>query len=272
MSLFPSRPVLPHTVGSKNGALTRHRTRQESINDRSSVSLVDYLSLDSSESPGSTEGRRISSLFDSPAAEIAGRGNSIGTQGGEKNADAASNGDSRDVDSCEGILLAADHEVDEGRGAARATGPERRSNGDSNNSIDGNIGDVNDIEARMNDGAGKGSQGQFPGKPQSQAWELLDLPLGTDEARGNRSVEFDAEGTISAAAGGVKAVGDGIEQQRQFKTRELLVEWDYYHLALSFMLTAVTGLFIAGETFFLALVVVGDNTCEGFEQSFCLVY
>ena len=41
--------------------------------------------------------------------------------------------------------------------------------------------------------------------------------------------------------------GGGATSQRQFKVLELLGEWDYYHLALSMLLTSVSGLYIAGE-------------------------
>lgn len=55
-----------------------------------------------------------------------------------------------------------------------------------------------------------------------------------------------------STGGGVLRHRDHRQQQRQFEVWDLLREIDFYHLSLTMMLTAVSGLFIAGayQSFF----------------------
>lgn len=79
-----------------------------------------------------------------------------------------------------------------------------------------------------------------------------------DEARASRSLSplgaaedaVDTEGLERTACHQSKldrAMNE--EPQRQYQLKELLVEPDFYHVALSFLLTSVSGLFIVGERF-----------------------
>lgn len=66
--------------------------------------------------------------------------------------------------------------------------------------------------------------------------------------------ELDDDGCARSQGGAHLNGGGGgwATPQRQFKVLELLRERDYYHLALSMLLTSVSGLYIAGEASFKA--------------------
>lgn len=76
--------------------------------------------------------------------------------------------------------------------------------------------------------------------------EQPDTDMGSPTKSATASVD-DGCTSSHGAAHVIGGGGGGATSQRQFKVLELLGEWDYYHLALSMLLTSVSGLYIAGE-------------------------
>lgn len=95
-----------------------------------------------------------------------------------------------------------------------------------------------------------------PPPPQMQGsgrlQEHADAGMGSDVDMGSPNqgaIELGGSGCARSQGGALVkgGGGGGVTPQRQFKVLDLLGERDYYHLALSMMLTSVSGLYIAGE-------------------------
>ena len=89
-----------------------------------------------------------------------------------------------------------------------------------------------------------------PLAPQMQGSGRRQEHADADMGSPHKSAIELGKGGIASSKGGVRVKGDGggeANPQRQFKVLDLLRERNYYHLALSMMLTSVSGLYIAGE-------------------------
>lgn len=82
----------------------------------------------------------------------------------------------------------------------------------------------------------------------SPSGDSCDVPVyPTEDSRNGAAVSKNNKGLVDK--GVLDEVGRMLvaEGQRQFTTTELLKETVFWHLSLCFMLTAVSGLFVAGE-------------------------
>lgn len=89
------------------------------------------------------------------------------------------------------------------------------------------------------------------------------LSAGVDRDRassdGNLGVVKEGGGCAQGSTGGGVLRHQHQQQQRQFEVWDLLREVDFYHLSLSMMLTAVSGLFIAGVFLFFTKKAICFN-------------
>lgn len=101
---------------------------------------------------------------------------------------------------------------------------------------------VEHIEARRE----RGDQTQVLGAALvGQTQELSNIVCG-DERDGCEADVFNAQSRREAEWVGAQELGESL-QRRQFGLREVVQQLDFYHLWVSFALTAVAGLYIAGE-------------------------
>lgn len=234
-----------------------HKTRRRLIISRSLSSTGDYASLDSDEqSPSSPDGELVASRFDNLDTRISRPDGTPGTAIGD--------------DDIGLEYMRGDAVKEEGNSPATEAPSNRGKHGTSSSSMN-NI--VNSPFVIGEDEPGSvGASEHLLRKLPDHALMSVDL---------SRDIAIDNGDGVAIGEESIQGVDEGLLVRREDETRpelfawKLLTRWDYFHVSLSFALTAVSGLFIAGKKSatvhrLYRLVRYWQNSTHGSTLQYCM--